>query len=61
VLVVLGLVYEQVLVEGSDDDVSLYVVVDELIDLWDELVLPGYVRAAWAEWLDRRRGVTLSC
>jgi hypothetical protein len=50
-----ALVYEQVLAEGTDDDVRFYVVVDELVDLWDELVLPGYVRAAWAAWLARAR------
>ena len=49
-----ALVYEQVLTEGTDDDVRFYVVVGELIELWDQLVLPGYVRAAWASWLGRR-------
>ena len=56
-----ALVYEQALTEGTDDDVRFYVAVDELIDLWDELVLPGYVRAAWADWLHRRCGITLPC
>jgi hypothetical protein len=54
-----ALVYEQVLTEGTDDDVRFYVVLGELIALWDQLVLPRYVRAAWAEWL-HCRGITLS-
>lgn len=55
------MVYEQVLTEGTDDDVRFYVVVDELIELWDQLVLPSYVEAVWAEWLGRHRNVTPSC
>ena len=43
-------VYEQVLREGTADDVRLYVDIDELIQLWDELVLPRPVRQAWAGW-----------
>ncbi len=34
-------VYEQVLREGNDDDVRRFIDVDELLALWDELVLPG--------------------
>ena len=40
----------QVLREGNDDDVRWFVRVDEVIDLWDELVLPCHVRQAWAKW-----------
>ena len=54
-------VYEQVLVEGSADDVRRFIDVDELVVLWDELYLPDHVRCAWAAWLARRRGVQLSC
>ncbi len=54
-------VYEQVLREGNDDDVRRYIRADELIDLWDELVLPRHVRQAWADWLQRHRGVSLPC
>jgi hypothetical protein len=54
-------VYEQVLSEGTDDDVRLYVVIDELVDLWPDLVLPHHVRLAWASWLAARRGVTVAC
>ena len=43
-------VYEQVLREGNEDDVRHFVRVDELVDLWDEMVLPDYVRAAWDRW-----------
>ena len=54
-------VYEQVLREGSEDDIRLFIGVDELIDLWDDLVLPRHVRQVWADWLRRHRGVSLSC
>jgi hypothetical protein len=43
-------VYEQVLREGNDDDVRRYIDIDEFVLLWDELVLPNYVRRAWAAW-----------
>lgn len=49
-------VYEQVLREGNDDDVRRYVEVDELVLLWDELVLPEYVRRTWSAWF-RRHGM----
>lgn len=51
-----ALVYEQVLSEGTDDDVRRFVRADDLVDLWDELVLPEHVRRAWADWLEPRRG-----
>jgi hypothetical protein len=54
-------VYEQVLREGNEDDVRRFIRADELIELWDELVLPRHVRRAWADWLERHRGVSLSC
>lgn len=54
-------VYEQVLRESNDDDVRRFIRADELIELWDELVLPRHVRRAWADWLDRHRGVSVSC
>ena len=54
-------VYEQVLREGNDDDVKRFIQVDDLIDLWDELVVPRHVRRAWADWLLVHRGVSLSC
>ncbi len=54
-------VYEQVLREGNEDDVRRFIRSDELIDLWDELVLPRNVRNAWADWLERHRRVTLLC
>jgi len=47
--------YEQVLTEGTDDDVRYFIDVDQLVELWDELVLSPHVRAAWDEWL-RGRG-----
>ena len=33
-------VYEQVLREGTDDDVRRYVDPNDLLELWDDLVLP---------------------
>jgi hypothetical protein len=54
-------VYEQVLSEGTDDDVRFYIDIDALIDMWPELVLPHRVRLAWAGWLADRRGVTVAC
>ena len=46
-------VYEQVLREGTEDDVRFHVDPDQLLELWDELVLPPSVRRAWASWLQR--------
>jgi len=40
-------VYELVLREGGPEDVLAYVDGALLIDLWDELVLPTSIRAAW--------------
>ncbi len=54
-------VYEQVLREGNEDDVRRFIGADGVIELWDELVLPRHVREAWADWLKRHRGVSLSC
>jgi hypothetical protein len=48
-------VYEQVLREGTEDDVRFYIDPDQLADILDELVLPARVREAWAGWLDRHR------
>src|ERR671935_1750788 len=44
-------VYEQVLREGTEDDVRYYVDADQLRELFDELVLPAPVRRAWSAWL----------
>jgi len=54
-------VYEQVLREGTEEDVRKFIDVDELIDLWDELVIPRHVRRAWADWLEDHRGIVVSC
>jgi len=48
-------VYEQVLTEGTADDVRYFIDVDQLVELWDELVLSPHVRAVWKDWL-RARG-----
>jgi hypothetical protein len=49
-------VYEQVLREGTESDVRFYVEAEQLIDLWDELVLPPPVREAWASRIASLRG-----
>ncbi|TVR32297.1 MAG: hypothetical protein EA388_12185 [Nitriliruptor sp.] len=54
-------VYEQVLVEGGEQDVRQIIDVDGLITLWDELFLPDHVRRAWADWIAERRGIELPC
>jgi len=52
-------VYEQVLREGDDDDIRRFIVVDDLIDLWDVIVLPPHVREAWRRWIKEHRGTRL--
>jgi hypothetical protein len=54
-----ALVYEQVMSEGTDEDVRRFIDVDHLVDLWSELVLPGHVRAAWSSWLRNRRSIVV--
>lgn len=56
-----ALVYEQVLAEGTDEDVRRFIDVDQLVELWPELVLPRHVRAAWARWLKERRSIFVAC
>ncbi len=53
----LARVYEQVLREGTKDDVRFYIDPDQLADVFDELVLPAPVQQAWSKWLDRHRRV----
>ena len=54
-------VYEQVLREGTEDDVRFYVDVTELQEVFGDLVLPPYVREAWTGWFRLHRGVELAC
>ena len=54
-------VYEQVLREGTDDDVRAFIDVDVLEQLWDTIVVPARVRIAWASWYRRHRGIDLTC
>lgn len=49
-------VYEMVLREGGAEDVLRYVDGVLLVDLWDDLVLPRDVRAAWAPVIVDARG-----
>jgi hypothetical protein len=54
-------VYEQVLREGAEDDVRFYVDADQLLELWDELVLPPTVRRVWQDWFRRHGHVIREC
>jgi hypothetical protein len=54
-------VYEQVLREGTDEDIRVFIDIDELLSLWNDLVLPARVRRAWAVWFRKHRGVDLAC
>jgi hypothetical protein len=45
-------VYEIVLREGTPKDVLTYVDGALLVDLWDSLVLPRALRAAWSDVVD---------
>jgi hypothetical protein len=56
-----SMVYEQVLQEGTEDDVRRFIDVDVLLELWDELVLPPRVRRAWAAWFREHRHLELTC
>jgi hypothetical protein len=56
-----ALVYEQVLAEGTDEEVRRFIDVNELVDLWPDLVLPRHVRAAWAGGLRERRSIVVAC
>jgi hypothetical protein len=56
-----ALVYEQVLTEGTDEDVRRFIDVNQLVELWSDLVLPRHVRAAWARWLKERRSIVVAC
>jgi hypothetical protein len=53
--------YEFVLAEGTIEDVRLYVRLEQLVELWPELVLPRHVRRAWSDWLAARRGINVAC
>lgn len=53
--------YEVVLAEGTIEDVRRYVRLDQLVELWPELVLPRHVRRAWSDWLAARRGISVAC
>ena len=54
-------VYEQVMREGTEEDVFHFIDLEQLVDLWDDLVLPPGVRRAWAAWLEAHRGLVLAC
>ena len=49
-------VYEQVLRDGTADEIRRYVRASVLLEVWDELFLPTYVRHAGERWVSARRG-----
>lgn len=49
-------VYEQVLREGTSSEIRAYVNASTLLEVWDELYLPSYVRTAWEPWVTAHRG-----
>ncbi len=53
-------VYEIVLREGRAEDIRRYIDPDELIRMWDEIVVPDQVRAAWADYFRFRRGLDMA-
>lgn len=48
-------VYETVLREGTADDILQYIDGALLVDIWNELILPREVRAAWAPLINPHR------
>ncbi len=54
-------VYEQVLREGTDEDVAYFVAPNTLLGLWNDLVLPNHVRAAWVTWFREHRPIDPRC
>ncbi len=54
-------VYEQVLRDGTDEDIRRCIDPDRLLEEFDELVLPPHVRRAWAGCFRRHRSVELAC
>lgn len=49
-------VYEQVLREGTADEIRAWVRASTLLEVWDDLYLPVYVRWAWEPWIAVHRG-----
>jgi hypothetical protein len=49
-------VYEIVLSEGNEEEFLRFIDGTLLVDIWDELVLPRAVRAAWSPLIDHVRG-----
>lgn len=54
-------VYEQVLREGTAEDIQEFIDVDRLPGLWEDLVLPPMVRRRWAYWLQDNRHLSVRC
>jgi hypothetical protein len=46
--------------EGTAEDIRFFIDVDQLLDLGDDLVLPRFVRRAWADWSLRTRQIEIA-
>lgn len=53
-------VYEVVLREGGEKDIRRFIDPDELLAMWDDLVIPPHVRTAWANWFRFTHGVDVA-
>ncbi len=54
-------VYEQVLREGTEEDIRYYIEIEKLLDLWNDLLLPNAVHKAWNDWLSRHKISGITC
>lgn len=54
-------VYEQVLREGTAQDIQEFIDVDRLSQMWEDLVLPASVRRRWASWFRDNRHIIVRC
>jgi hypothetical protein len=54
-------VYEQLLCEGTDDDIRRYVRIADIVDLWNDLYLPIDVREAWSVQLREQLEMEPAC
>lgn len=53
------LVYETVMREGGAVDIASYIDPEEVIRLWDRMVLPSGVKQAWRAYLELHHDVQL--
>ena len=51
-------VYREVLTEGTPDDVRAYIRLDDLVAMWNDIILPSHVRYVWEPWLRENGYIT---